>query len=150
MFFTPDRSKNGLYWVIPVNDIAYDILFNNPRLHNDLVFPAENGIEPLRSDGINQATRRLCKQFAINRFTPRDLRTTFKTLSGKAGLTKEIRDRIQNHALTDVSTKHYDRYDYLKEKQQAMMIWNNYLNRNIDGSYDYFKNSVVIPFKLAG
>ena len=67
------------------------------------------------------------------RFTPKDLRTTFKTLAGKAGLSKEARDRIQNHALTDISTKHYDRYDYLKENRHAMTVWNGYLQGVIDG-----------------
>ena len=63
----------------------------------------------------------------INKFVPRDLRRTFKTLTGKAGISKEVRDRLQNHALTDVSSLHYDKYDYLKEKREAMEIWNNYL-----------------------
>lgn len=35
--------------------------------------------------------------------TNRDLRRAFKTLAGKAGVSKEIRDRLQNHALPDVS-----------------------------------------------
>jgi integrase len=129
----PARSKNGLHWIIPINDIAYEILLNNPRSHEELLFPADNNNEPLRADGINQATKRLCTQANINHFTPRDLRTTFKTLSGKAGLSKEIRDRIQNHALSDVSTKHYDRYDYLNEKRDALNTWNNYLKTIIKG-----------------
>ncbi len=29
---------------------------------------------------------------------------------------KEIRDRIQNHCKNDISSKHYDRYDYFEEK----------------------------------
>jgi integrase len=37
--------------------------------------------------------------------TNRDLRRTWKTLAGQAGISKEIRDRIQNHALHDVSSK---------------------------------------------
>jgi len=36
---------------------------------------------------------------------------------------KEIRDRIQNHALTDVADKHYDRYDYLDEKRKGLNDW---------------------------
>ncbi|STI85422.1 integrase [Escherichia coli] len=52
-----------------------------------------------------------------------DLRRTCKTLMGEAGISKEIRDRIQNHALNDVSSKHYDRYDYLPEKRRALEIW---------------------------
>lgn len=49
-------------------------------------------------------------------FTLRDLRRTCKTLMGKAGLDKQLRDRIQGHAFNDVSAKHYDRYDYFKER----------------------------------
>jgi integrase len=131
----PARSKNGAYWVIPINDIAYEVLINNPKLNNDFLFPAKNGTEPLRLDGYSKAITRTCKQFAIDAFTPKDLRTTFKTLAGMAGLSKEMRDRIQNHALSDVSSKHYDRYDYLKEKRHAMIIWNDYLQRVIDDEH---------------
>ena len=47
----------------------------------------------------------------------RVIRRTVKTLMGKAGIDKAIRDRIQNHSLQDVSSKYYDRYDYLPEKR---------------------------------
>ena len=39
---------------------------------------------------------------------------------GELGITKDLRDRLQNHALNDVSSKHYDRYEYLPEKRQAL------------------------------
>ena len=51
----------------------------------------------------------------------------YRGTKGKAGLSKAIRDRLQNHALTDVSSVHYDRYDYLKEKREAMNAWDSYL-----------------------
>jgi hypothetical protein len=38
---------------------------------------------------------------------------------GKAGVPKEIRDRIQNDALQDVSSKSYDRWTYMPEKLAA-------------------------------
>ncbi|MEY3788013.1 MAG: hypothetical protein RLZ75_2220 [Pseudomonadota bacterium] len=129
----PERSKNGTYWVVPLNQIAYDVLISNPKFNDEFLFPAKNGMEPLRLDGYAKAITRLCKQFNIESFTPKDLRTTFKTLSGKAGLTKEIRDRLQNHALSDVSTRHYDRYDYLKEKREAIAKWNDCLTEIING-----------------
>ena len=46
---------------------------------------------------------------------------------GEIGIEKSIRDRIQNHALNDVSSKHYDRYDYLQEKKTALLVWEKYL-----------------------
>ena len=60
-------------------------------------------------------------------FTLRDLRRTCKTLMGVAGISKELRDRIQGHAFSDVSSKHYDRYDYLKEKSQGLEDWATWL-----------------------
>ncbi|TCL62949.1 site-specific integrase [Rhizobium sp. BK251] len=59
--------------------------------------------------------------------TNRDLRRTFKTLAGKAGLSKEIRDRLQNHALQDVSSKNYDRWNYMPEKRAGMAKWDKFV-----------------------
>ena len=56
-----------------------------------------------------------------------DLRRTWKTLAGKAGVSKEIRDRIQNHALQDVSSKSYDRWTCLPEKRAATEQWNAFV-----------------------
>ncbi|CDH01783.1 conserved hypothetical protein [Xenorhabdus bovienii str. feltiae Moldova] len=36
------------------------------------------------------------------------------------GINSEMRDRLQNHKKPGVSTKHYDRYDYLKEKREII------------------------------
>ncbi|PON07826.1 hypothetical protein ATY29_08715 [Rhizobium hidalgonense] len=55
----------------------------------------------------------------------RDLRRTFKTLAGKAGVSKEIRDRLQNHALQAVSSKNYDRWNYMPEKRAGMAKWHS-------------------------
>ena len=60
--------------------------------------------------------------------TNRDLRRTWKTLAGKAGLSKEIRDRLQNHALHDVSSKSYDRWNYMPEKRAAMARWDKFVS----------------------
>ena len=60
------------------------------------------------------------------------MRRTFKTLTGKAGITKDIRDRQQNHALQDVSSLHYDMYDYLSEKRAAMIVWNDYFKKMLN------------------
>lgn len=66
-------------------------------------------------------------------FVTRDLRRTWKTLAGAAGLSKEIRDRLQNHALSDLSSKHYDRYDYREEKRKAIKVWERYLTIILTG-----------------
>ncbi len=127
----PERSKNGNFWVIPLAPTALRILSDLPRLNDHFVFPANNGIECLRTDSFNKATNRLCSNSGISHFCPRDLRRTFKTLAGEIGMSKEIRDRIQNHSLSDVSSKHYDRYDYLTEKRIALEKWDQFIQRII-------------------
>ena len=59
--------------------------------------------------------------------TNRDLRRTWKTLAGKAGVPKEIRDRLQNHTLQDVSSKSYDRWNYMPEKRAGMKKWDTFV-----------------------
>ncbi len=51
---------------------------------------------------------------------------------GEIGIDKTVRDRVQNHALTDVSAKHYDRWDYMPEKREALLKWATCLNRRCD------------------
>jgi hypothetical protein len=74
------------------------------------------------------------KQPTFNKFIPRDIRRTVKSRMGELGLSKEIRDRLHNHALHDVSSKHYDRYDYLPQKKQAMDSWTEWLINTIENN----------------
>ena len=61
------------------------------------------------------------------KFIPKDIRRTVKSRMGEIGVSKDIRDRLHNHALHDVSSKHYDRYDYLQPKKDAMTVWATWL-----------------------
>jgi integrase len=89
------------------------------------LFPGRfNEDKPINKTSLAHAVRRIT---VVQEFTPRDLRRTVKTRMGEIGIEKSIRDRIQNHALTDVSPKHYDRYDYLPEKRAAILKWENHL-----------------------
>jgi hypothetical protein len=39
------------------------------------------------------------------------------------GISLEMRNRLQGHALVDVGSIYYDRYDYLDQKREAMEKW---------------------------
>lgn len=89
-----------------------------------------NSLEPTRftnTSTLAEAVWNYCRKTEFTRFTPRDLRRTFKTLGGQIKISKEVRDRIQNHSLNDISSKHYDRYDYFEEKIDGVMKWENKL-----------------------
>ena len=80
---------------------------------------------------IRMATLRWCRKNKIPDFNPRDVRRTCKTLMGKAGISKADRDLLQQHNKADVSAIHYDRYDYMREKRNAMDIWTSYLVEHV-------------------
>lgn len=65
-------------------------------------------------------------------FSLRDLRRTWKTLAGEAGISKELRDIWQNHSRSDVSSVHYDRYQYLPEKREVLRLWSEWFAQKIE------------------
>jgi len=128
-------SKNKLDHVVPLDDIAMSVINSLHELtgeYEHLFTGNHNGKllngKIIQNSTMAKAIRKFYKQKKINKFIARDIRRTFKTLAGKAGISKELRDRLQNHALKDVSSIHYDRYDYLTEKRQGMKVWNDYLD----------------------
>jgi integrase len=121
-----EQTKAGRPHVVALPHLAIDIIKNlKPSKTGRLASSKKD--EELSINAISQAIYRFCKSKQFEKFTPKDIRRTWKTLGGKAGISKADRDRYQNHALHDVSSEHYDRYDYLTEKRAVAKIWNSYL-----------------------
>ena len=122
----PEISKTGNAHFVPLSDSALKIL--------KLIKGTERGSEYIfchRSDpnkhyltaSFGHSLRKFIDKGTQRKFVARDIRRTVKTLMGEIGISKEIRDKLQNHSMQDVSSKHYDRYDYMKEKREAINIW---------------------------
>ncbi|EAB6210176.1 site-specific integrase [Salmonella enterica] len=121
----PEISKTGDYHVIPLSATATSILEEMEKRYpdSDFLFPADTAEGHLLSAEYGKQLRKFCERAPFNKFTPRDIRRTFKTLAGDMGISTEMRDRLQNHKRPGVSAKHYDRYDYLKEKREIIEEW---------------------------
>lgn len=135
------RTKNRKTHLVPLGDIATALLTELQAVTGQTtwLYPknfhiATNDNNPMPTSTLNRAMTRFCEQYELERFNPRDIRRTCKSRMGELGLSKEIRDRLHNHALSDVSTKHYDRYDYLREKSIAIKAWDHLLSTIILGS----------------
>lgn len=127
------KTKNGQPHAIPLPATAVAIMDSLKPNKHGWYFPAY--VDPSKHVGINtlyNVTWRVRDEDEIPHFTNRDMRRTWKTLAGKAGLTKEIRDRLQNHTMRDVSSQSYDRYSYMKEKREAMEVWDAFVRSMID------------------
>ena len=126
---SPARTKNNRPHVVPLSDLAIDLIMSLQETSNDIfVFPSKTDPnKPIPFNTVSQAVRRFCcpakdkdgnyKHKPFPKFVPKDIRRTVKSRMGEIGISKDIRDRLHNHALHDVSSKHYDRYDYLEPKK---------------------------------
>lgn len=125
-----DKTKNGKPHVLPVCAKAAAILDKLVPSDEGWLFPGERGGH--QNDGaVLMWLRRYSESREIEPVTGRDLRRTWKTLAGHAGLTKTERDLLQNHTEGDVSSRHYDRYEYLPEKRLAVEKWESWLQQKV-------------------
>ncbi|HGJ5864265.1 MAG TPA: tyrosine-type recombinase/integrase [Arsenophonus nasoniae] len=121
----PHISKTGDYHVVPLCPTAVRILTEMEQRYpnNAFLFPSDTQEGHLLPSEYAKQLRKFCVREKFAKFTPRDIRRTFKTLAGEMGIRAEMRDRLQNHKRPGVSAKHYDRYDYLREKREIVEQW---------------------------
>ncbi|MBZ9700553.1 MULTISPECIES: tyrosine-type recombinase/integrase [unclassified Mesorhizobium] len=122
------KTKNEQPHAVPVPSLAAELIESiTPNSHGWYFPSAKDPSRPVSHGSLYSFVWRQRDRGVIPYATNRDLRRTFKTLGGKAGISKEIRDRLQNHALQDVSSKSYDRWNYMPQKRTAMKKWDAYL-----------------------
>ena len=123
------RGKTSEPHVVPLTPFHLERLneIKHETAHNIYLFPATGGTAPRRYDALTNSVRKFVQSSGIESFSPRDIRRTFKTVAGSFGISLEMRNRLQGHAMTDVGSVHYDRYGYLTEKRAAMAMWTTHL-----------------------
>lgn len=144
VFTIPDHiTKNGRELQLPIFGPIKDLLLQI----KSLTYPSGKGLTyaeageycmfpqagkplvPMHQSTLSKCVRRfVIHNNWINSFCVRDIRRTCKTLGGEAGMLKDHRDRIQNHAFNDVSSIHYDGYQYLPEKRESLILWHAYID----------------------
>ena len=119
------RGKTSEPHIIPITPFHRLLLgeIKQTTGHDTYLFPATGGEAPRRYDALTNSVSKFVQSSGMESFSPRDVRRTFKTVAGSLGISLELRNRLQGHALTDVGSVHNDRYDYLAEKRTAMQAW---------------------------
>ena len=69
-----------------------------------------------------------------DRPTAHDLRRTLATRLAALGIAAEDVKACLNHARGDVTGRHYDQYDRLREKRRALELWSEQVQSIIDGA----------------
>jgi integrase len=122
------KTKNLQPHAVPIPSLASELIESIKPNERGWFFPsAKDPSKPVSHATPYSFVWRQCDRRVIPYATNRDLRRTFETLAGKAGISNEIRDRLQNHALHAVSSKNYDRWNYMPEKRAGMTKWDKFV-----------------------
>jgi integrase len=89
--------------------------------------------KPMTVYAMDQAAQITSQKLGIPGFTPHDLRRTCSTKLGEMLIPGHLIDRITNHKPVGITDRVYNKYDYLKEKQEALNAWGNRLARLVSG-----------------
>lgn len=131
------RSKNNHDHLIPITPLVRELIDHAYAIYDDSkwLFPAKHvsaAKSPMRVQTLSRRIVEFVSESDMAPWTPRDLRRTCKTLMGEIGVDKFTRDRLQNHAINDVSGRHYDRYSYETEKRTALSAWAIALSKHFE------------------
>jgi integrase len=120
-------AKNERRHIVPLSDLAIRLFKAalHSSVHEDLVFPASNSEMPIKKVVLPMAMATLFRNHlpALKPATPHDLRRTAATGMRRIGVTPEIVSMILNHTRQDVTGQHYDHYEALAERRDALRRW---------------------------
>lgn len=116
--------------VLPLSGRALEIVIARG---NRLFDPASAAIVENRLDHASRTVAKISRNMleggtATESFKLSDIRRTVETHMAARGVSKDMRAQLQSHGLSGVQDRHYDRHDYMAEKQQVLAGWEVYLS----------------------
>jgi integrase len=149
------RTKNGQAHSVPLSPLAIELISDTLADHEaKFVFPNPDGDGALPASAVARTITRAHEQdkarpqgrFGIPHWTAHDLRRTAVTGMSKLGVAPIVQAHVVNHISVTKATvlsKHYDHYDYAKEKRAALDLWANRLSAIVGGK----PSATILPLK---
>jgi integrase len=147
-----ERTKNGQPHLVPLAPLARETVLDLLAMiepGEQFLFPTRSRKRkgPIRGNTLTQAMDYFSERdhggagdtWGDDTPTPHSLRKTLETRLASIGIAKETRDRCLNHLPRDVGSVHYNFYDYVSEKRNALGRWEALLGTILHGG------GVVIP-----
>lgn len=146
------RTKNGKDHIVPLSFLAKEILLSIPKAplpirpgeweirFSPYVFPSPRRPENMITN-FSDSKERLEQVAGINSWCIHDLRRTVATGLAELGVQSKVRKKLFNHSENEVHDI-YDRFDYFKERCEAMHLWALHLQKAISGSIQTQTGSV--------
>jgi integrase len=140
-----DRVKNRRDQIIPLSTHAQELLAlwrknlvrRQARCMREARYIDRGLVFPARHAGgattyINKTCRKMVDREKLAKFTPHDLRRTAASHIRRLGFGRDTVSLILNHTVRGVLA-HYDHYQGLKEKTDALEAWGQEVRRLISG-----------------
>ncbi len=134
------RAKSNKAHIIPLSDLALEILESVRGQHSTAVFPSPTE-GTMRPHSLSRAINRKLKHFGIGKFTPHDLRRTLRSKLAELGVSSVVAKKCLNHALEGMDAV-YDRHEYADEKAEAFQQWADHLRAVVES-----RARKVVPIK---
>ena len=129
-------AKNGRPHVVPLSELAEQLLRRALSTHarGDLVFPTSDTAEPVKKVVLPMAMATVFRNHLphMNPATAHDLRRTAATGMRRIGIAPDIVSLILNHMRQDVTGRHYDHYQALRERREGMALWGAHLKSLVE------------------
>jgi integrase len=110
-----EKREKGTGGRLKLPDAALAVLAALPRF-GEYIFPAGRGNGPFRSH--YDVKPEFDKRAGVSGWTLHDLRRTARSLMARAGVQRDVAERVLGHAIGGVE-EIYDRHDYTSEKGAA-------------------------------
>ena len=104
----------------------FDYLLNVNQ--SGFVFSTDGGITHISPETVLHWAQKAVGN-SIENFKLKRIRSGIETLLSSKRVSKDIRGRLQSHGITGVQDVHYDDYDYLREKLNALKLIEKTLNQ---------------------
>ena len=122
------RTKNARDHAIPLSDLARETINGAVALSGSSEFVFASGQKrrgAIHSRTLTQGMERLgaAVGWKVDAPSPHDLRRTVATRLASMGTSREDVSAVLGHVRSDVTGRHYDKYDRLNEKRRALEAW---------------------------
>ena len=129
-----DEPREHLLPMLPQakRDVLW-FLQHSQLLGSEFLFAGRHQAHSLHPNTVSKAVVNISDALQRNkaiasRFEYRDLRRTVETRMAQLGVAPHIRAHIQSHDLSGVQIKHYDMWEYLPQKHDALAKWARFLS----------------------
>ncbi|WP_066017657.1 tyrosine-type recombinase/integrase [Endozoicomonas atrinae] len=143
------RGSKPYDYIIPINDTALEIFkyLQKAYGHCNYPLPSTKGSgdvldTPLGHDTFDKPIKRFQAyvrdelELEALPFTFGMIRGSISTRMHEAGVKKATKEKLQGHNQKDVTTEHYDVWEYKEEKLEASQKWEKYLLNLINTPYE--------------